>query len=144
MLIYLVAGKRAILLIEKYQELVPCSLPIREFTKLRLLLWRKLHIKIVLCARLSVLQLFHVGHEVQSNRSKLICLPKILFLILRQRRKDLMLRLGVVVRTSNINISRLRSAAYVRAARAARLFFFIQPIKSLPFGVVVAVFVAIS
>ena len=38
MLIYLVAGKRAILLIEKYQELVPCSLPIREFTKLRLLL----------------------------------------------------------------------------------------------------------
>ena len=64
-----------------------------------------------------------------------------------------MLRDNVVVRTSNMNISRRRLADYVkrkhngrhvRAARAGRLFFIIRPIKSIIFGVVVAVFVAIS
>jgi len=53
-----------------------------------------------------------------------------------------MLRACVIIRTSNIKISRRRLADYVktlhkkRAARAARLFFFIQPIKSLICGVV--------
>mgnify|MGYP000034805479 CR=1 FL=1 len=64
-----------------------------------------------------------------------------------------MLRDNVVVRTSNMNISRRRLADYVkrkhngrhvRAARAARLFFIIHPIKSMIFGVVVAVVVPIS
>ena len=59
--------------------------------------------------------------------------------------KDLLLRARVVVRTSNMKISRLRLPDYVKTlhqkacSRAARLFFFIQPIKSLIFGVVVDV-----
>ena len=51
----------------------------------------------------------------------------------------------VVVRTSKLKISRRRYADYVkkncakkRAARAARLFSLIQPIKSFICGVVVA------
>ena len=61
-----------------------------------------------------------------------------------------MLRARVVVRTSNMKISRGRLAATSkhgtkkRAARAARLFFFIQPIKSLICGVVVGVAVVKS
>ena len=64
--------------------------------------------------------------------------------------KDLMRRACVVVKTSNIKISRRRLADYVktlhkkRAARAARLFFFIQPIKSLICGVAVDVAVVKS
>ena len=56
--------------------------------------------------------------------------------------KDLPLRAPVVVGTSNMKISRRPLADYVknciknRAARAARLFFLIQPIKSLICGVV--------
>ena len=48
---------------------------------------------------------------------------------------DLLLRARVVVRTSNTKISSRRLADYAkhctkkRSARAARLFFFIQPIK---------------
>ena len=64
--------------------------------------------------------------------------------------KDLPLRGPVVVRTSNMKISRRPLADYVknctknRAARAARLFFLIQPIKSLICGVVEVVAVVIS
>ena len=62
--------------------------------------------------------------------------------------KDLLLRARVVVRTSNMKISRGRLADYVKTlhqkARAARLFFFIQPIKSLICGVVVDVAVVKS
>ena len=75
----------------------------------------------------------------------------------RRRRKDLLLRAHIVVRTSNMNISRRLAivssyyglAHYVkncikkRAARAARLLFLIQPIKSLICGIV-AVGVVIS
>ena len=49
--------------------------------------------------------------------------------------KDLLLRACIVVRTSNMKISRRRLADYVKnctkkhAARAARLFFLVQPIK---------------
>ena len=56
----------------------------------------------------------------------------------------------VVVRTSNMKISRRRLADYVkklhqkRAARVARLFFHIQPIKSLVCGVDVGVGVAVA
>ena len=66
----------------------------------------------------------------------------------RQRVKDLLLRAGVVVRTSNMKISRRRLADTLkirtkkRAVRAARLFFLIQPIKSLICGVVVAVVIS--
>ena len=60
--------------------------------------------------------------------------------------KDLLLRARCVVRTSNMKISRLCLADYTkkRAARAPRLFFFIQPIKSLICGVVVVVAVVKS
>ena len=64
--------------------------------------------------------------------------------------KDLPLGAPVVVRTSNMKISRRPLADYVknctknRAARAARLFFLIQPIKSLICGVVEVVAVVIS
>ena len=52
---------------------------IRE--KLRRLLQRKLQIKIELCARLSVLLLFHVGHVVQNRQSTLFaCLPRMIFM----------------------------------------------------------------
>ena len=64
--------------------------------------------------------------------------------------KDLPLGAPVVVRTSTMKISRSPLADYVknctknRAARAARLFFLIQPIKSLICGVVEVVAVVIS
>ena len=65
--------------------------------------------------------------------------------------KDLLLRTRVVDRTSNMKISRCRLADYVktlhqekRATRAARLFFFIQPIKSLICGVFVHIAVVKS
>ena len=68
----------------------------------------------------------------------------------KAKKKDLLLRARVVVKTSNMKISRRRLADYTsqhcnkkRAARAARLFFFIQPIKSLICGVVVDVDVAV-
>ena len=64
--------------------------------------------------------------------------------------RDLLSCVHVVVETLNFEISRRRLADYVkklplkkRAARAARLFFFIQPIKSLICGVVIDVNVAV-
>ena len=50
--------------------------------------------------------------------------------------EDFLLRTGVVVRASNCTKE--------RAARAARLFFVILPIKSLIDGVIVAVSVVVS
>ena len=47
------------------------SLRNREFKKLRRQLQRKRHIKIELCAKLSLLRLFHVDHVVQNGRSAL-------------------------------------------------------------------------
>ena len=69
----------------------------------------------------------------------------------RQGIKDLMLRVRVVVRTSKMKILRRHLTDNVkilhqkkRAARAARLFFLIQPITSLICGVDVALAVVIS
>ena len=55
--------------------------------------------------------------------------------------KDSLLCVHVVVKTLNFEISRCHLADYakVRAARAARLIFLIEPIRSLFSGVVVAV-----
>ena len=67
--------------------------------------------------------------------------------------KDLLPRAHVVVKTLNLEISRCHLADYVmtsenrtkvRAARAARLFFLIQPIRSLFSGVVVAFAVVLA
>ena len=56
--------------------------------------------------------------------------------------KDLLLCVHVVVETFSLEMSRCHLADYVRAlraARAARLFLLIQPIRSLFSGVVVVV-----
>ena len=64
--------------------------------------------------------------------------------------KDLMLRAEVVFRTSDMKVSRFLLTDYVKklhqkcATRAARLFFLVQPIKSLICGAVVAVALIIS
>ena len=64
--------------------------------------------------------------------------------------KDLLVRARVVDRTSNMKIhvvvwqTTSRHITKKRVARAARLFFFIQPIKSLICGVVVDIAVVKS
>ena len=60
---------------------------------------------------------------------------------LRKLPNDLLLCVYVVVKTLNLEISRCHLADYVKRkpARAARLFFLIQPIRSMFSGVVVAV-----
>ena len=44
----------------------------KEFKKLQCLLQQKCHIKIELCLRLSVLQLFYVGYVAQGRQSALL------------------------------------------------------------------------
>ena len=67
--------------------------------------------------------------------------------------KDLLLRARVVVRTSNMKISRRRwhtsskhctKKRAARPTRAAGLLFFIKPIKSLICGIVVDVVVDVA
>ena len=68
----------------------------------------------------------------------------------KQRMKDLLLRARVVVRTSNMKISRRHLADYVKKLhqKACRtcstIIFLVKPIKSLICGVVVTVAVVIS
>ena len=78
------------------------------------------------------------------------CVARMLFMHVKSKNKDLLLQARVVVRTSNMIITHRRLPDYVktlhqkkRAARAARLFFFIQLIKSLICGVFVDVDVAV-
>ena len=96
-------------------RVVDIKLPInREFKKLRRLLQRKRQIKIELCAGLSVLLLFHVGHVVQNRQSTLFaCLPRMIFMQ-RQRMKNFLLRARHVDKTSKIKISRRRLTEYVK------------------------------
>ena len=86
------------------------------------------------------MRLLHVDHVVQNRRTAL-SLAWHEWFSRKDRMKDLLHRARVVVRTSNMKISRRRLADYTkkRATRAARLFFFIQPIKSLICAVDVAV-----
>ena len=64
--------------------------------------------------------------------------------------KDLLLCVHAVVKTLNLEISRVvwqitsENSTEVRAARAAPLFFLIQPIRSLICGDVVAVLGVVS
>ena len=89
--------------------------------KLRLLLQRKCQMQIELCARLSVLRLFLVGHVVQNRRS-------VLSFAWWQRMNNLLLR-TCVGRTSDMKISRRCLTNYVKnctkksSARVAWLFF---------------------
>ena len=63
--------------------------------------------------------------------------------------KDLLLQARIVVRTSNVKISRRHLVDYVkklrqRACRTCSAIIFLEPIKSLICGVVVVVAVVIS
>ena len=121
-----------------------------EFKKLRRQMQRKRHIKIELWVKLSLLRLFHFGRVVQNRRSALSLARhkwfsckgknwKIYCCELALSSKPQIWKFHVVVwqTTSKHCIKK-------RAARVARLFFFIQPIKSLIFGVVVDVAVVKS
>ena len=120
-----------------------------EFIKLRRLLQRKRHIKIKLYVRLSVLRLFHVGHVVQSRRSALSNAWHEWFSCKGREWKIYCCQLAlssepqkwkfhvVVWQTTS------KHCAKNCAARAARLFFLFQPIKSLVCGVDVVVAVVI-
>ena len=123
---------------------------IREFKKLRRQLQRKRHIKIKLCLKLSLLRLFHVDHVVQNRRTALSlawyewfsCKGKewkIYCCQLALLSESQIWKFHVVIwQTTSKHCTRKRSA------RAARLFFFIQPIKSLFCGVVADVAVVKS
>ena len=70
--------------------------------------WKR-HIKIELCFKLSLLWLFHVGHVVQNRRSALSLSWHEWFSCKGNwRMKDLRLLARVVVRTSDMKISRRR------------------------------------
>ena len=118
--------------------------------KLRRELQRKRHIKIELCVKLSLLRLFHVDHVVQNRRSavslawyewfsfkgkewKIYCCEFVL------SSEPQIWKFHVVVSQTTPN-----HCTKKRAARAARLFFFIKPIKWLICGVVVDVAVVKS
>ena len=113
----------------------------REFKKLQRLLQRKRHIKIELCVRLSILRLFHVGHVVQNRRSALSLAWYKWFSYKSKEWKIYCCELALL---SEPQIWKFHVVVWQttskhctknRAARAARLFFFIQPIKSLICGV---------
>ena len=122
----------------------------REFKKLRRQLQGKRHIKIELCVKLSLLRLFHVDHVVQNRWSALSldwhkwfsCKGKewkIYGCELPLSSEPQIWKFPVVVwQTTSKHCTKKR------AARAARSFFFIQPMKSLICGVVVDVAVVKS
>ena len=93
-----------------YKEVKPPA--IREFKKLRWQLQRKRHIQIELCVKFSLLRLFHVGYVVQNRRSALSLASHdcIWFSCKGKKLIDLLLRARVVIRTSNLKISRRRVA----------------------------------
>ena len=118
---------------------------IREFKKLRPQLRRKRHIKIELCVKLILLRLFHVDHVVQNRRTalawhewfsckgkewKIYCCEHAL------SSESQIWKFDVVVWQT--------TSKHCTKKRAARLFFFVQPIKSLICGVVVDVAVVKS
>ena len=120
----------------------------REFKKLRL--QGKRHIKIELCAKLSLLRLFHVNHVVQNRRSAFSLAWHEWFSCKGKKWKiyysELALSLQPQIWKFHVVVWQTTSkhCTKKRAARAARLSFFIQPIKSLICGVVVDVAVVKS
>ena len=117
---------------------------LQTFKKLRRLLQR--NVKIELHIRLSVSRLFHVHHVLQNRRSSL-SLASHEWL----SRNERFTAAGSHGRHnfSYVNFTsfgglRRKNCRKKRAARAARLFFFIQSIKSLICGVVVKVAAVVS
>jgi len=116
----------------------------REFKKLRQQLQRARHIKIDF-ALLTVLLLCHVGHVVQNRQSALSRAWHEWFLFKGKKWKIFCYGLALSPEPQiwkfHAVVGQTTSKHYnkKRAARAARLFFFIQPIKSSICGVVIAV-----
>ena len=111
----------------------------REFKKLRRLLQRKDHFKMELYVRLNVLRLFHVGYVVQNRRSALSLAWHIAFGFHVKAKNDRFTAASSRCR-QNLKFENFTSSfgrQRQNIARAARLFFFIQSIKSLIGGVVV-------
>ena len=79
--------------------------------RFRILSWRLRLLKIELCGRLNVLWLFHVGHVVRYGQS-FLSLDWYYWLSCKGRMNDFLLPARVVVRTSNLKISRHRLAYY--------------------------------
>ena len=93
--------------------------------------------KIELCVKLSLLRLFHVGHVLQNRRS---ALSHALHELFSCKGKDWKIYRCEHVLLSEPQIWKFpvvvcqttsKHCTKKRASRAARLFFFIQPIKSL-------------
>jgi len=112
-------------------------------TKLRRQLQRKRHIKIERCVKSSLLRLFHVVPVVQNRRIALSLAWYEWFSCKSTEWKiyccELALSLEPQIWKFHVVVWQTTSkhCTKKRAARAARLFFFIQPIKSLICGVVV-------
>ena len=123
---------------------------IREFKKLRRQLQGKRHIKIELCVKLSLLRLFHVDHVVHNRRSALSLAWHEWFSCKGKEWKiyccELPLSSEPQIWKFHVVVCQTTSkhCTKKRAARATRLFFFIQPIKPLICGVVVDVAVVKS
>ena len=116
----------------------------REFKKLRRQLQQKSHIKFELCVRLSLLRLFHVGRVVQNRRSALSLAWHEWFSC---KGKDWKIYCCELALSSELQIWKFhvvfcqttsKHCIKKRAARAARLFFFIQPIKVAPYSFLTA------
>ena len=95
-----------------------------------------------------MLRLFCWSSCIKQTKCTFASLARLVFMK-GQRRKDLLLQVRIVITPSHLNIWRRHLADYVKKlhqkarVRSARLFFLIQPIKSLICGFVVAVVVCI-
>ena len=127
--------------------LLPSSLCLLKlpFKKLRRQLQRKRHINIEFCVKLSLLRLFHVDHVAQNTR---IALSLAWHKWFSCKGKEWKIYCCELALSSETQIWKFHVVVWQtmskhctknRAARAARLFFFIHPIKSLICGVVVDV-----
>ena len=122
----------------------------REIKKLRRQLQRKRQTKIELCVKLSLLRLFHVDHVVQNRQ---IALSLAWYEWFSCKGKEWKIYCCELALSSEPQIWKFHVVVYQttskhctkkRAARAPRIFFFIQPIKLLIWGVVVDVAVVKS
>ena len=117
----------------------------KEFKKVRRQLQGKRYIKIELFVKLSLLRLFHVNHVVQNRRSAVSLARQRWFSCKGKEWKIYSCGLAL---SSEPQVWKFHVVSWQttskhctkkRAARAARLFFFIQPNKSLICGVFVDV-----
>ena len=115
----------------------------REFKKLRRLLQRKRHVKIVLCVRWSALRLFHVGHVVQKRHFRLLGTNGFQIESKKERFDAACSRYHQRLKYENFSSLLAdytsKNCNKRRAARGARSFFLTQPIKSFRCRVVVVI-----